>query len=132
MRCFNGAEEKFRRTVIQPTGQGMIEFRRIAVEQRSKVSLRPRAPGTTTEAHKSKRGALAVARVGDQGLLESGDRTRAITELFPQFAKHEPGRRISRHKLDRLHHEVGGSGKVAFRLPVPRPFEAAIGNDITG
>jgi hypothetical protein len=110
----------------------MIEFRRIPVEQRSQVSLRPRAAGSAAETHKSKRGALAVARVGDQGLLESRDRTRAITEHFTQFAKHEPGRRISRYQLDRLHHEVGSSGKIALGLPVARPFEAAIGNHITG
>ena len=75
---------------------------------------------------------MMVRRVCCLRVLESRYGAGAVAELFTQLAEHEPGRGIAGRKLKRLHQQIGGAGKIALRLSVPRPLEAAVGDQISG
>ena len=74
---------------------------------------------------------MTVLRVDRPRLIEGRDSTSAITKFLAQFAKREPGRGITGRKLECLHQQIGGSGKIAFGFTIARPFEPAVGDQIS-
>ncbi len=132
MRCLHRAEKQLGRAIAQTFGQSLVEPWRITVEQRADISFRHCCGGARAEPHEMDRSAMMVRRICCLRVLESRNGPRAVAELFTQLAEDEPGRGIVGRQLKRLHQQIGGAGKIALRLTIPRPFEAAVGDQISG
>jgi hypothetical protein len=132
MRCLHCVEKQLGRAIAQIFCQSLVEPWRITVEQRADISFRHCGHRARAEPHEMNRSAMMVRRVCCLRVLESRNGPGAVAELFTQLAEDEPGRAIAGRQLKRLHQQIGGAGKIPLRLTVPRPLEAAVGDQTSG
>src|SRR5262245_32777582 len=124
-------EKQIGRAIAKTFCQSLVESGRISVEQRADISFRHWSSGTRAEPHEMDRSAMMVRRVCCGRVLESRNCSDAIAEHFTQPAEDEPGRGIAGRQLERLYQQFGGPGEIALCLPIPRPLEAAVGDQVS-